>query len=365
MLTIDPQLQALCPPLNEEEAQQLEANLLADGCRDPLVVWPRDGTLVLVDGHHRYTICERHGLAYTVHEQAFASEEEAINWMIALQLGRRNLTSEQKSYLRGKRYNLEKRQDGGHGDQKSDRQNDAPIAEKLGEEYHVAPRTIERDGAFADALDTLENQVRADLREVVLKRQRNGTGKTTKKQATHAGKLMQERKVEPLPFMRREGWKPYYVLEAIEVLATFPQSEHAALNTFLDRPFLPADEGLKILRNLHAHSADQRQRIYALQHSPDPREQSLALTLAAKKAPEPDPQTLIAGSLVKAVEDVRQRQRRTWRLPYPEEPWTAILDQVDETLASVQDRWRAIAREAETLHKERIASYAEAFDKAG
>lgn len=364
MLTIDPHLQAICPPLNEEEAAQLEALLVADGCRDALVVWPRDGELVLIDGHHRYAICEQHGLAYTVHEQAFASEEEAINWMIALQLGRRNLTSEQKSYLRGKRYNLEKKAEGRPGKLDQNEPVSGATSERLAEEYRVSPITIKRDGEFAAAVDTLEEQVRTDLREAVLKRQRNDTGKTTKKQAIRAGKLVQEHQVEPLPFMRREGWKPYHVLEAIEILASFPQDEHVALNTFLDRPFLPAEEGLKMLHNLHRHTTDQRQRIYALQQSTDPREQSLALTLVAKKAPEPDPQTLIAASLIKTLDDLRHRQRRTWRLPYPDEPWAPALDEIDEMLATVQERWHGIASWADRLHKERIASYAEAFDAA-
>jgi hypothetical protein len=140
--------------------------------------------------------CRRHGLAFTVHEMAFASQDEAINWMIATQLGRRNLTPEQKSYLRGKRYNLEKRQDGGHGDQKSDHQNDGPkAAVRLAQEYGVGPATIERDGEFADAVATLEDQVRADIRETVLKRQRNGTGAATKKQTVAAAKAVKARTV--------------------------------------------------------------------------------------------------------------------------------------------------------------------------
>ena len=39
-IQIDSEFQALIPPLSAEERAQLEANLLADGCRDPLVVWP-------------------------------------------------------------------------------------------------------------------------------------------------------------------------------------------------------------------------------------------------------------------------------------------------------------------------------------
>lgn len=58
---------------------------------------------------------------------------------------------------RGKRYNGEKRQDGGHGDQKSGYQNDNSIKthERLAEEYKVGPATITRDGQFAAAVDSL------------------------------------------------------------------------------------------------------------------------------------------------------------------------------------------------------------------
>ena len=63
MITINPELQSLIPPLTPEEYAQLEANILPDGCHDPLIVWQEEQTLL--DGHNRYTICERHGVGYT------------------------------------------------------------------------------------------------------------------------------------------------------------------------------------------------------------------------------------------------------------------------------------------------------------
>jgi 16S rRNA G966 N2-methylase RsmD len=38
-IQIDPEFKSLIPPLAPEEYAQLEANLIADGCRDPIVVW--------------------------------------------------------------------------------------------------------------------------------------------------------------------------------------------------------------------------------------------------------------------------------------------------------------------------------------
>ena len=42
---------ALVPPLTAQEREQLEANLLREGCRDALVVWAGHG--ILLDGHNR------------------------------------------------------------------------------------------------------------------------------------------------------------------------------------------------------------------------------------------------------------------------------------------------------------------------
>jgi len=80
--------------LSPEERQQLEANLKADGCRDPLVVW--NGTLL--DGHNRYAICKRHHLPFKTVERKCADRDAAKVWIIQSQFGRRNL----RTYARAK-----------------------------------------------------------------------------------------------------------------------------------------------------------------------------------------------------------------------------------------------------------------------
>lgn len=87
IITIDPEFKALIPPLAPDELSQLEANILRDGCRDPLVVW--DG--ILIDGHNRHEICTRHGLPFETVEMAFDDRSHAIEWIIRNQFGRRNL----------------------------------------------------------------------------------------------------------------------------------------------------------------------------------------------------------------------------------------------------------------------------------
>ncbi len=109
-LIIDPEFEEKIPPLTKEEYEQLEANILADGVLSPLIVWQG----LIIDGHNRYKILKNHPeISYEVHEMDFASRFEAIAWICKNQLGRRNLTPEQKRYLIGKQYEAEKAIHGG------------------------------------------------------------------------------------------------------------------------------------------------------------------------------------------------------------------------------------------------------------
>ena len=88
-LIIDPEFRDLIPPLNEEELKLLEASIVADGCESPLIVW--NG--VIVDGHNRYAICQKHEIPFAIQEKDFSSRDDAMLWMLRNQLGRRNLRS--------------------------------------------------------------------------------------------------------------------------------------------------------------------------------------------------------------------------------------------------------------------------------
>lgn len=110
-LIIDPEFRDKIPPLTEDEFTLLEENILSDGAVfSPLIVW--DGTIL--DGHNRYEIIQKHPeLTYAVHKVSFANRYEAISWICKHQLGRRNLTPQQKKYLIGQRYEAEKMAHGG------------------------------------------------------------------------------------------------------------------------------------------------------------------------------------------------------------------------------------------------------------
>jgi N6-adenosine-specific RNA methylase IME4 len=92
-IIVDPEFRQLIPPLTPDERAQLEANLLADGCRDALVVWA--GENILLDGHNRLDICQAHGIEFDVYELEMADRDEAMLWISENQLGRRNLKPDQ------------------------------------------------------------------------------------------------------------------------------------------------------------------------------------------------------------------------------------------------------------------------------
>ena len=91
-LIIDEEFAGLIPPLTPDELSGLEQSIIAEGCREAIIVW--NG--VIVDGHNRYRICRAHDIPYMTERREFASRDEAMLWMLRNQLGRRNLNDFQR-----------------------------------------------------------------------------------------------------------------------------------------------------------------------------------------------------------------------------------------------------------------------------
>ena len=83
-----PEMAELLPPLSEEQLAALEADLLKNGCYSPVIV---NEDMVIVDGHNRQRLCEKHGLPYQMAVFAFDDLLEAKQWALDTQKGRRNL----------------------------------------------------------------------------------------------------------------------------------------------------------------------------------------------------------------------------------------------------------------------------------
>ena len=173
-LKIDPEFQSKIPPLTAEERSQLEANILEEGrLLNPLIVWKG----FIVDGHNRFEILKEHPeIEYTILEKEFAGREEAIVWICKNQLGRRNLTPEQRRYLVGKQYEAEKRAHGGsrkmEGEQPSCH-GDNLIAqpktcERIAQENGVNWRSVIRSEKFAQNVDAAEAAVPGTREKILL-----------------------------------------------------------------------------------------------------------------------------------------------------------------------------------------------------
>jgi len=95
-IVVNEDLKAYIDPLTPEEHEALERSLLAEGCRDALVLWGD----MLVDGHNRYGICQKHGIAFqTLQSSLFKTMDDVHLWMIDQHLGRRSVSDFQRGVL--------------------------------------------------------------------------------------------------------------------------------------------------------------------------------------------------------------------------------------------------------------------------
>src|SRR5699024_11143712 len=174
-LRIDPEFKAQIPPLTEDERKQLEENNLADGeILSPILVWND----TIVDGHNRYEILQNHPeIPFTVYPLTLENREQVLVWICKNQLGRRNLTPEQKKFLIGKQYDAEKH-DGFHGNQHTlpassggvqneHKQTAEKTCERIARENHVSASSVRRAALFAKGVD-LADKLCPGIRHQVL-----------------------------------------------------------------------------------------------------------------------------------------------------------------------------------------------------
>lgn len=173
-INVNPDLKTWIVSLTEDESDRLEKSILAEGCRDPIVV---DTNGTIVDGHNRHRICKKHNLKIPVIIREFEGVEAVKNWMIENQLARRNVTPEQRNYLIGKLYNEKKQEHGGdRGNQYTEeaRGHNDPLpktSEIIAEEFNVGEKTVKRAAKFADAVDTIASQYGEEEKQKILNRE--------------------------------------------------------------------------------------------------------------------------------------------------------------------------------------------------
>lgn len=156
-LKILPEIEENLFPLQDDEYKFLEESILKDGIRDALVVWPRDGELILVDGHNRYKIAQKHNIPFKVVEKQFNDLDEVLEWVDFNQLGRRNLIDEQRTYVLGRLYERRKKKLGRPAGEKVDNlstySGSAATAREIAAQSNTNEKTVRRAAEFTKAVD--------------------------------------------------------------------------------------------------------------------------------------------------------------------------------------------------------------------
>lgn len=208
-LLIDPEFKNWIMPLRDDEFKGLEENILLYGCTSPLDVWKG----ILIDGHNRYKICQKHGVIFQVHQMEFASREDAKNYMIRNQLARRNVTPEQRDYLMGKMYHEQKidRSENLNRDASPKGQNvQSNKSEQIGEQFNVGGKTVQRAEQFAVAVDKLASNCGRDIRDKIL----SGSVDITKKDVLVLNNMPQNQQQAAISLIRK-GMKGKHAIDRV------------------------------------------------------------------------------------------------------------------------------------------------------
>lgn len=166
MPTINPKFEQLLPRLGDAERDLLAASLQAEGLRESILIWRE--TDELIDGHNRHELCETLGVTPRYAYMSFPHEDAVIEWIVSNQLGRRNLTPNEKAMYLGELYNAQKRQRGGdytsQGELSETLSESSPVdtASAIGQRHGVSDRTVRNAAKFVDAVNQLDDDTRRD-----------------------------------------------------------------------------------------------------------------------------------------------------------------------------------------------------------
>ena len=96
-LQVNPEYEQLLPPLSKEDLKNLEESILKERVLHPFIINPKK---VILDGHHRLRICQRHSIPDVPFiERSFPTPLAEKEFVVSFNLDRRHLTSTQKIEL--------------------------------------------------------------------------------------------------------------------------------------------------------------------------------------------------------------------------------------------------------------------------
>ena len=202
-IKVDLELKNKIPPLSAEEFKKLEENIVSDGeVIEPLILWND----TIIDGHHRWEIIQRHPeIPYKVKHMEFPDKWAAIVWMCRNQLGRRNLTEEQRTYLLGKeseaRKKMVKNPEGRNQHSEVWGQNDPKPPTRtndiVAKEHGLGGSTVKRAVLFSQSVDAAD-ELSPGFREGIL----SGEIKAPKNVITELRNVPETKKVEAIEAIR-------------------------------------------------------------------------------------------------------------------------------------------------------------------
>jgi ParB family chromosome partitioning protein len=204
MIQVDEEFKHYIPRLRDDERHILETSILSDGCKEPLVIWMEEG--VLLDGHNRMEICEKHGIDYKTREVSLPDREAALAWIEDNQLGRRNLTPESFAYYIGRKYDRAKKAQGGTGANQyvqSGQNVQSATADTIASEHGIDEKTVRRNAGYSRNLDVITEVAGDEFRHSVL----SGDEKITRKELREVSIAIEqakERGEDPRPIVEEK-----------------------------------------------------------------------------------------------------------------------------------------------------------------
>lgn len=198
-LRIDPEFRDKIPPLTQAEFDQLKENILSAGeVYEPIVVWHG----IIVDGHNRWKVVQENPtVKWRTREMDFTDKWAAFEWMYRNQLGRRNLTDEQRTVLIGKMYEARKNTHGNHAERGADGKylcaQNGHIGEKkrsadqIADDLGIGHNTVKRAEKFAKGVDAIR-EVSEEAADKILR----GKSKVTKTEVAAFPQMSDDEKAE-------------------------------------------------------------------------------------------------------------------------------------------------------------------------
>ena len=154
-LKVDPEFEALIPPMKDPQYILLEKELKEFGCNKSIRTW--DG--YIIEGFQRYNLCMKHRIPFSIVRMWFPTRNDVIAWICDNQLSRQGLIDENRRYLIGMQYNAEREAAESSNENTGTYGAERKIVENLSVKYGASLATIRRYGRYTRAVDYVETIV--------------------------------------------------------------------------------------------------------------------------------------------------------------------------------------------------------------